>query len=68
MKKQFLAKASFAAGICKGLGSFLQGLISDQGVTVSYLFSVGALLFAVTFRALEAAKLKNMTGSCYDIE
>jgi len=63
-----LAKASFFAGIFKGLGSFLQGLISDQGLPVSYLFSVGALAFAVTFRVLEAVKLKVKTGSFYDIE
>lgn len=63
-----MAKASFLAGIFKGLGSFLQGLISDQGLSVSYLFAVGALAFAGTFRIIEAVKLKMQTGSFYDIE
>ena len=63
-----MAKASFLAGIFKGLGSFFQGLISDQGLSGSYLFAVGALAFALTFRIFEAVKLKIETGSFYDIE
>lgn len=53
-EKKFLALPSFLAGICLGLNNFLLGLISDQGISGAYIFSVGAINFAASFKLLKA--------------
>ena len=67
MKKEFFVKISFLAGVFKALSTFLQSQIKDQGLPVSYLFSVGGLVFAISFRILDSLIHKIMTGSFYDI-
>ena len=68
MKKEFFAKTSFLAGVLKALSTFLQSQIKDQGIPVSYLFSVGGLVFAISFRILDSIIHKIMTGSFYNIK
>ena len=49
MKKEFFAKISFLAGVFKALSTILQSHIKDHGLPVSYLFSVGGLVFAHSY-------------------
>ena len=49
-EKKFLVLPSFCAGVCLGLNNFLLGMISDTGIPAAYIFSVGSLLFPLTYR------------------
>ena len=67
-EKKFLALPSFMAGICLGLNNFLLGLISDQGISGAYIFSVGAINFAASFKLLKALHQKKKTGKYWSVE
>ena len=58
----FLALPSFFAGVCLGLNNFLLGMISDKGISSAFIFSFGALMFAVIYRVRELILHKRKYG------
>ena len=68
IEKRFLAFPSFLAGLSLGLNNFLLGLISDQGISSAYIFSVGAIYFAVSYRILKALLNKKKFGQYWRIQ
>ena len=57
---------SLAAGLCFGLCNFLLGMISEDAQPASYIFSIGAIAFAVIFRGGEAAYNRFTKGTYFD--
>ena len=64
-KKKFMPLPSLAAGLCFGLCNFFLGMISEDAVAASYIFSIGAIAFAIIFRAGEAAYNRYTKGTYF---
>jgi hypothetical protein len=43
-------------------------MISDIGVPAAYIFSVGALVFPIIYRIVEAVKQKYSTGKFWNVQ
>jgi hypothetical protein len=46
------------AGVFLGTNNFFLGFISDLGINAATLFSVGAFIFTLTYKFVEAIKMK----------
>jgi hypothetical protein len=44
------------------------GLISDQGISGAFIFSVGAINFALSYKLLKALDSKRKTGRYWNVE
>lgn len=64
-EKLFMPLPSLAAGLCFGLCNFFLGMISQDAQPAAYIFSIGAIAFAVIFRCGEAAYNRYMTGTYF---
>lgn len=49
------------------MNNFLLGLISDQGIRSAFIFALGAINFAMSFRILQCLKNKKKIGKYWDI-
>lgn len=55
---KFLILPSFMAGVFLGTNNFFLGFISDLGINAATLFSVGAFIFTLTYKFVEAIRMK----------
>lgn len=63
-----LAVHSFLAGLFLGINNFLLGLISELGINGAFIFSLGALIFTITYKLLSALRNKKQYGRYWLVE
>ena len=65
---KFLVLPSFMAGVFLGTNNFFLGFISDLGINAATLFSVGAFIFTVLYKFIEALRMKSKYGVYFPYE
>ena len=59
---KFLILPSFMAGVFLGINNFFLGFISGLGINAATEFSIGALVFTLGYKIIEALKMKAEHG------
>ena len=62
---KFLILPSFLAGCFLGTNNFFLGFISDLGINAATLFSLGAFIFTIIYKLVEACRMKSKHGSFF---
>lgn len=65
---KFLILPSFMAGVFLGTNNFFLGFISDLGINAATLFSLGAFIFTLTYKLVEAIRMKLKHGVYFPYE
>jgi hypothetical protein len=56
------------AGVFLGTNNFFLGFISDLGINAATLFSVGAFIFTLGYKLVEAIRMKKNHGVYFPYE
>jgi len=56
------------AGVFLGTNNFFLGFISDLGINAATLFSLGAFVFTVGYKVVEAIRMKKNHGVYFPYE
>ena len=65
---KFLIIPSFMAGVCLGINNFFLGFISSLGLNAATEFSIGAFVFTLGYKIIEAFRMRAQHGAFFPLQ